>query len=56
MEAVRIIIADDHKIIRVGLRGILERETGMAVVGEADDGNQLLDILATIQPMLYSWT
>jgi len=47
MEAVRIIIADDHKIIRVGLRGILERETGMTVVGEADDGHQLLNILDT---------
>ena len=48
MEAVRIIIADDHKIIRVGLRGILERESGMTVVAEADDGNQLLDILDTV--------
>lgn len=47
METVRIIIADDHKIIRVGLRGILEREPGIEVVGEADDGNQLLDVLAT---------
>lgn len=47
MEAVRIIIADDHKIIRIGLRGILEREAGVEITGEADDGNQLMDVLAT---------
>ncbi len=36
--AVRILIADDHKIIRDGLRSLLEKEPGMEVVAEAGDG------------------
>lgn len=45
MDKIKILIADDHKIIRVGLRGILEREADIEVIGEAEDGNQVLDIL-----------
>ncbi|MCE0539736.1 response regulator transcription factor [Kineosporia rhizophila] len=35
---VRVLIADDQALIRVGMRGILESEPGLAVVGEAADG------------------
>lgn len=45
MEKIKVLIADDHKIVRVGLRGILEREEDITVVGEAEDGNEVLDIL-----------
>lgn len=45
MDKIKVLIADDHKIIRVGLRGILEREADIEVIGEAEDGNQVLDIL-----------
>lgn len=41
---VRVVVADDHPIVREGLRRILEREAGIAVVGEADRG----DALATL--------
>ena len=37
-EPVRILIADDHLIIRQGLRLILETEPDFELVGEADDG------------------
>lgn len=47
MEKIRIIIADDHRIIRVGLIGLLERENDLQVVGQADDAIQLLDLLKT---------
>jgi DNA-binding NarL/FixJ family response regulator len=34
----RILLADDHPVVRNGLRGLLEAEADMAVVGEAADG------------------
>jgi|UniRef100_A0A7C3UYU8 DNA-binding NarL/FixJ family response regulator len=39
---IRIIIADDHKIVRQGLRTLLEREPDMVVVAEAEDGRKTL--------------
>jgi DNA-binding NarL/FixJ family response regulator len=39
---IRLCIADDHPVVRAGLRQIIEDEPGMEVVGEAADGNQLL--------------
>jgi DNA-binding NarL/FixJ family response regulator len=45
MEKIKVLIADDHKIVRVGLRGILEREEDITVIGEAEDGGQVLEIL-----------
>jgi NarL family two-component system response regulator LiaR len=37
-EPIRILIADDHAIVREGLRGLIETEEGMELVGEAADG------------------
>lgn len=45
MKKIRVLIADDHKIVRIGLRGILEKEQGMEVIGEAGDGQEVLEIL-----------
>jgi len=45
MKKIRVLIADDHKIVRIGLRGILEKEQGIEVIGEAGDGQKVLDIL-----------
>lgn len=45
---IRILIADDHAIVRAGLRRIIEDEARMAVVGEAVDGNQLLELVRTV--------
>jgi DNA-binding NarL/FixJ family response regulator len=49
-EAYRIIIADDHGLIRKGLRIIIELESDMQVIGEAGDGEELLKFLAREQP------
>ena len=46
MSAIRVVIADDHKIIRVGLRGLLEREKDIEVTGEASSADEVLNILA----------
>jgi len=37
-DAIRVLIADDHAIVREGLRGLISSEPGMEVVGEAKDG------------------
>jgi DNA-binding NarL/FixJ family response regulator len=46
MNAIKVVIADDHKIIRVGLRGLLEREKDIAVVGEAENAEDIEKLLA----------
>jgi len=46
----RIVIADDHSLIRKGLRTIIELESDMQVIGEAGDGEELLKFLAREQP------
>lgn len=48
-DKIRILIADDHKIVRVGLHGIVSREPDMLVVGEAEDGKQVMTLLAVHQ-------
>ncbi|HEB70075.1 MAG TPA: response regulator transcription factor [Desulfobulbus sp.] len=47
-----IIIADDHSLIRKGLRTIIELESDIQVIGEAGDGQELLDLLSREQPDL----
>jgi NarL family two-component system response regulator YdfI len=47
---IRILIADDHLIIREGLRLILETEDGFELVGEASDGAEALRLTAEVQP------
>src|SRR5687768_9056053 len=44
-DRIKVLIADDHKIIRVGLRGILQSATDIEVIGEAEDGSQVWEIL-----------
>ena len=41
---IRVLIADDHALMRVGLRHILEKATGFQVVGEAADGSTALHL------------
>ncbi len=48
MDRIKVLIADDHKIIRVGLRGILNKIKEIEVVGEAEDGTHVLEALKSI--------
>ncbi len=47
-----IVLADDHVLVRQGLRRILEGMPGLEVVGEANDGLELLDLLSKVTPDL----
>jgi DNA-binding NarL/FixJ family response regulator len=40
VEKITILLAEDHKVVRQGIRQFLEREPDLEVVGEADDGAQ----------------
>ncbi len=46
----RLLLADDHKIVRDGLRVLLERAGGFEVLGEAADGRTLVELGVTLQP------
>jgi DNA-binding NarL/FixJ family response regulator len=48
--AVRILLVDDHPIVRQGLRTLLEGRTGWEVVGEASDGLEALDKIESLNP------
>lgn len=48
--AIKIILADDHKIVRQGLRTLLASEPDMEVVGEANDGRQTLRLAQELAP------
>ena len=45
MPSFRIILTDDHEIMRAGLKGLIDKESGLSVVGEAGDGQQLMTLL-----------
>ena len=47
---IRIIIADDHQLIRVGIRALLETENEFEVIGEAADGVEVIAKARTLQP------
>lgn len=50
MELIRVLIADDHKLFRDGLKKLLELESDIAVVGEAGDGEEALSLIREKEP------
>lgn len=48
--SVKIIIADDHKIMRDGLRNMLDKEPGMDVIAEAKNGREALRLAEQLRP------
>jgi two-component system, NarL family, response regulator NreC len=50
MSAIRIVLADDHQIVRQGVKVLLENESDFEVVGEAGDGTTALAITGKLNP------
>jgi DNA-binding NarL/FixJ family response regulator len=52
MRKTRILLADDHKLMRSGLKALIEQQPDLAVVGEADDGRQAVALAVSLKPDL----
>jgi len=52
MSVIRVILADDHALVRAGIRVLLEKLPGVEVVGEADNGRQALELIKECAPNL----
>jgi DNA-binding NarL/FixJ family response regulator len=50
MANVRVLLADDHQIVRQGLSALINAQTGIEIVGEARDGLELLDMVEKLHP------
>jgi two-component system, NarL family, response regulator NreC len=50
MSQIRIVLADDHAVMRTGLRLVLERQSDFAVVGEASDGREAVALVQRETP------
>ena len=48
--AIRVLIADDHALLRQGIKGVLSLEDNIEVVGETEDGQEALAKTLVLQP------
>lgn len=52
MNPIRVLIADDHALVRAGIRALVEKIEGVVVVGEAGKGNEALELVKESEPNL----
>ena len=50
MKTIRVLLADDHTILRDGIRALLEKEADMQVIGEAEDGFAAVKLATQLEP------
>lgn len=50
MKKLRILLADDHIVMRTGLRALLERQPDLEVVGECENGRETVQLSASLRP------
>ncbi len=47
---IRVLVADDHKLVRAGMISLLNKLTGVEVIGEADNGRMAIDLVGKLHP------
>ena len=47
---IRIVLADDHAVVRAGIRALLEAQPGLEVVGEASSGREAVEVVEQFDP------
>lgn len=50
METIKVLLVDDHKLVRAGIRVLLQQLSRFKVIAEADNGREALNIIAQCQP------
>jgi two-component system, NarL family, response regulator DegU len=50
MKAIRVILADDHAVLRMGIRNLLTRSTDIEVIGEAGNGVEAVRLVEELKP------
>ncbi|MEW6305850.1 MAG: response regulator transcription factor [Verrucomicrobiota bacterium] len=50
MSNIRVILADDHALVRAGIRSLLEKIPGVEVLGEANDGREAIELVTNLAP------
>lgn len=50
MKKLRVLLADDHVVMRTGLRALLERQPNLEVVGESENGRDTINLVASAKP------
>jgi DNA-binding NarL/FixJ family response regulator len=50
MASTRVVLADDHPVVRSGIRNLLEKAQGIEVVGEASGGEEALRLTESLLP------
>jgi DNA-binding NarL/FixJ family response regulator len=52
MSTIKVVIADNHTLVRAGFRSLVEEIDGTEVIGEAENGREALHLVATLKPHL----
>ena len=50
MKKLRILLADDHVVMRTGLRALLERQPNLEIVGESENGREAIELVTSLKP------
>ena len=49
-EYISVVIVDDHELTRMGIRNLLEQANDIEIIGEADNGNDAIDLVQQLRP------
>ena len=47
---IKVLVVDDHQLVRVGTTRLLEDQPGITIIGEAGSGEQAIDLVRSLQP------